>query len=92
MNAENNISFVLKCGSMFGVILAAAGLLLYHANEDIGIMIMTAGISIIVITPMMSMITAGASFSMDKEMRYVIVTMILIATIITGMFIVYIIR
>ncbi|MCL1983831.1 MAG: hypothetical protein FWG58_00340 [Methanomassiliicoccaceae archaeon] len=92
MNLEENTSFVLRYGSLIGIIIAAAGLaasLLGIGHSD---GIMTAGITMIVFTPFAGMLVSFVTLSMNREKRYALSAAALIAITVIGMLIAFILE
>jgi uncharacterized membrane protein len=86
MNLENNTAFVLKYGAIIGVIIVAIGVLAHIADLSYYEMIMTAGITIIVLTPFAGVLVSMVTLSVNKE-KHAHAAFALAAIIIAGMFI-----
>ena len=85
MNPEDSVSFVLRCGSVIGIIVIAIGVVAYFADLDMFEGIMLSGITIIVFTPFARMIASFITLSVNREKRYAVSALILIAITIIGM-------
>ncbi|MCL1904920.1 MAG: hypothetical protein FWG19_02205 [Methanomassiliicoccaceae archaeon] len=92
MNLEDNVSFVLRYGSVIGVIIVAIGLLAYIFEMIHSETVMTAGIAVIVFTPFAGMIVSLISLSANREKRYAISAATLIAITVAGMLIAFLIE
>jgi uncharacterized membrane protein len=89
MNPESGTSFILKCGSVTGVIVIAAGLLINLIVPEIGDTVMIAGITVIILTPFAGMIVSFTALTANRERKYAITAFVLILITIAGMLIGY---
>ena len=87
MNLEQNTSFVLRYGSIIGVIVVAVGLLADLIGRSYGETIMLSGIAFIILTPLAALFISFATLSVNKEKKYAVAALALIAVIAAGMFI-----
>jgi uncharacterized membrane protein len=85
MTLEDNTSFVLRYGSMIGIAVVLAGVLSYFLDLADSGTIMTAGIAAIVFTPFAGMLVSFATLSMNKERKYAVSALLLIAVTVIGM-------
>lgn len=89
MTLENNVSFVLRCGAIIGIVIVVIGL----AADLIGIEyskdIMTTGIATIVFTPFAGMIVSLVTLSMGREKKYAVSALALIVISAAGMLVAY---
>ncbi|MCL2143727.1 MAG: hypothetical protein FWH44_05685 [Methanomassiliicoccaceae archaeon] len=85
MNLENSTSFVLRYGSVIGIIIVAMGLMAHLADISHSDTMMTAGILIIVLTPFAGMLVSFTSLSVNRERAYAVIALILIAITVIGM-------
>ena len=92
MNPEEPVSFVLKCGSVIGIIIIAIGIAAYFADLDMFEGIMLSGITIIVFTPFARMIASFVTLSLNHEKRYAVSALILILITVIGMAVGYWLR
>ena len=89
MNLENDTSFILRYGSMIGVIIVLAGLLIHLADMPHDLTVMTAGILTIIFTPFAGMIVSFVTLSANKERRYAMAALALIIITMLGMLIAF---
>jgi uncharacterized membrane protein len=89
MNLEDCTSSVLRCGSLAGVLIAAAGIISFLAGASHAELIATAGIAVIVFTPFAGMIASFAALSLNKERKYAMSALMLIAVTLIGIAIAY---
>ena len=85
MNTEDSTSFVLRYGSLAGVALVAAGLVLYLLGLSFHIWMITAGIAAIVFTPFAGMAVSFISLSLGRERSYAASALVLIMITVIGM-------
>ena len=92
MNAERNTSFVLRYGSVVGIVIVAAGIIAYFLDLNYSEAIMAAGIAAIVFTPFAGMIVSFVTLSMNRERRYAVSALLLIAVTAVGMLVSFCLR
>ena len=92
MNLEENTSSILRYGSLTGIIIAAAGLLMYLLEISYSITVMTAGIAVIVFTPFAGLVISFATISMKREWAYAISAAALILITLIGMLIAFLLQ
>lgn len=89
MNLEVHLSFVLRYGSLIGVIVTALGLLLHFAGAEVYESIIITGIVVIVLTPFAGMVVSFISLAANRERGYAISVLILIMMTLAGISIGY---
>ncbi|MDR0334644.1 MAG: hypothetical protein LBH69_01995 [Methanomassiliicoccaceae archaeon] len=87
MNLEKNTSAVLRYGSTIGIAIVALGVLVHLIDASYSEMIMTTGISVIVLTPFGGLIITYETLSSNWERRYAAAALALIVITIAGMLI-----
>jgi len=92
MNLEDSTSFVLRYGAIIGVIIVAVGAVMHLADLSYSGTVMTAGIATIILTPFAGVIVSFVTLSMNREKRYAIAALVLIAIILAGMLIAFWLR
>jgi len=89
MTLEENVSFVLRCGAIIGIVMVVIGLVTDLIGIGYSRDIMTAGIATIVFTPFAGMIVSFVTLSMSREKKYAVSALALIIISAAGMLIAY---
>jgi len=89
MTLEENVSFVLRCGAIIGIVMVVIGLVTDLIGIGYNRDIMTAGIATIVFTPFAGMIVSFVTLSMDREKKYAVSALALIVISAAGMLVAY---
>jgi len=89
MTLEDNVSFVLRCGAIIGIIIVAIGLFADLIGIEYSRDIMTAGIATIVFTPFAGMIVSFVTLSMSREKKYAVSALALIIISAAGMLVAF---
>ncbi|MDR0198213.1 MAG: hypothetical protein LBI08_00515 [Methanomassiliicoccaceae archaeon] len=85
MSLERNTSFVLRYGSVIGVVIVAIGVIMHLLELSHNGTVMRAGIAVIILTPFAGMLVSFVTLSMGREKRYAAAAFALIAITVIGM-------
>jgi len=89
VNLNEDLSFVLRYGAMIGILIVAVGLAIDLIGIGYGKHVMTAGVAIIVLTPLAGIIVSFASLTANGERRYALSALSLVAIAVIGILIGY---
>jgi uncharacterized membrane protein len=89
MSVERDTSFVLKYGSLIGIVIITAGLVMHLADLSGSMTVLTSGIAVIVLTPFAGMVTSFTSFFVNGERNNALTALTLTAITLAGMLIAF---
>jgi len=85
MNTESSTASVLRYGSFVGIVIIVIGLAAHLMDLAHGETIMIAGIAAIIFTPFGGMLVSFIALSLNRETRYAVSALALIAVTLAGM-------